>query len=130
MGVPKNQLTPQDFERVASKLLRWSAKSLSVARSLIIDGVPLGEVAKANAISPQQANVVRKRFLEKVEKDRINSFMSRERPKQKTIDLTPYVREINMLSSNGYTSEQIVLYLKENGVNASPKTIEQLLNGK
>jgi len=130
MGVLKIQLTPEDFDRVASTLLRWSPKSLGVARALIIDRMPLGEVAKANAISPQQANVVRKRFIDKVEQDRINSFMSREMPKQKGMDITPFMKQINLLSSKGYTSDQIVLYLKENGLATTPKDIELLLNGR
>ena len=130
MGVLQIQLTPEDFERVASTLLRWSPKSLGVARSLIIDRMPLGEVAKANAISPQQANVVRKRFIDKVEQDRVNSFMSREMPKQKGMDITPFMKQINLLSTKGYTSEQIVLYLKENGLTTTPKDIELLLKGR
>ncbi len=130
MGVLKIQLTPEDFDRVASTLLRWSPKSLGVARALIIDRMPLGEVAKANAISPQQANVVRKRFIDKVEQDRVNSFMSREMPKQKSMDITPFMKQINLLSSKGYTSDQIVLYLKENGLATTPKDIELLLNGR
>ena len=130
MGVLKIQLTPEDFDRVASTLLRWSPKSLGVARALIIDRMPLGEVAKANAISPQQANVVRKRFIEKVEQDRVNSFMSREMPKQKGMDITPFMKQINLLSSKGYTSDQIVLYLKENGLTTTPKDIELLLKGR
>jgi hypothetical protein len=130
MGVLKIQLTPEDFDRVASTLLRWSPKSLGVARALIIDRMPLGEVAKANAISPQQANVVRKRFIDKVEQDRVNSFMSREMPKQKGMDITPFMKQINLLSSKGYTSDQIVLYLKENGLTTTPKDIEFLLNGR
>ena len=92
--------------------------------------MPLGEVAKANAISPQQANVVRKRFIDKVEQDRVNSFMSREMPKQKGMDITPFMKQINLLSSKGYTSDQIVLYLKENGLATTPKDIELLLNGR
>ncbi|MBK8815023.1 MAG: hypothetical protein IPN42_05735 [Methylococcaceae bacterium] len=130
MDVLKIQLTPEDFDRVASTLLRWSPKSLGVARALIIDRMPLGEVAKANAISPQQANVVRKRFIDKVEQDRVNSFMSREMPKQKGMDITPFMKQINLLSSKGYTSDQIVLYLKENGLATTPKDIELLLNGR
>lgn len=130
MGVLKIQLTPEDFDRVASTLLRWSPKSLGVARALIIERMPLGEVAKANAISPQQANVIRKRFIDKVEQDRVNSFMSREMPKQKGMDITPFMKQINLLSSKGYTNDQIVLYLKENGLATTPKDIELLLNGR
>ncbi len=130
MGMLKIHLTPEDFERIASTLLRWSPKSLGVAKALIIDRMPLGEVAKANAISPQQANVVRKRFIDKVEQDRVNSFMSREMPKQKGMDITPFMKQISLLSSKGYTSDQIVLYLKENGLATTPKDIELLLNGR
>jgi DNA-binding CsgD family transcriptional regulator len=131
MAVAKFLLSSQDFERMASTLQRWSAKSLGVARSLLVDGLPLGEVAKAHAISPQQANIIRKRFLEKVEKDRIDAFMSREKPENEIVDITPYTREIKMLSSKGYTSEQIALYLKENSLaTTSPKDIDSLLKGQ
>ena len=131
MAVSKVRLSQQNFERMASTLRRWSAKSLGVARSLLVDGLPLGEVAKAHAISPQQAIIIRKRFLEKVEQDRIDAFMSREKPENALVDLSPYTREIRMLASKGYTSEQIVLYLKDNNLaTTSPQDIDNLLKGQ
>lgn len=127
MGIPNYLLSPLDFERVASKLLRWSPKSLDVVRSVLVDGISLGKVAKTNSMSPQQVNVIRKRFLEKVEKDRIESFMSREKPENKTVNLNPYMKEIKMLSDKGYTSKQIVLYLKEQGLVTTFRDVDNFL---
>jgi len=46
------------------------------------------------------------------------------------MDITPFMKQINLLSSKGYTSDQIVLYLKENGLATTPKDIDLLLNGR
>jgi len=110
------------FARVASKC-KWSERSLGVAKALIVDDVSLSEAAAAHTMSPQQANVIRARFLAKAEKLRVEEFMQREKPKLSSSALEPFSTEMQTLRDKGYTIEQIVAFLKENGVSTSPTTV-------
>jgi hypothetical protein len=117
------------FERVSLQLHRWSDRSLGVAKALIIDGVPLSEAAAMHDMSPQQANVIRTRFIEKADKVRLQSFMDREKPKLPKIELELFKPEIQTLHEKGYTVEQIITFLAENNVTASTTTIRNFLKG-
>ncbi|NOV32718.1 hypothetical protein [Methylomonas sp. ZR1] len=117
------------FERVSLQLRRWSDRSLGVAKALIIDGVPLSEAAAMHDMSPQQANVIRTRFVEKADKVRLQSFMAREKPKLPKIELELFKPEIQTLHEKGYTVEQIITFLAENNVTASATTIRNFLKG-
>lgn len=114
------------FERVASKC-KWSERSLGVAKALIVGDVSLSEAAAAHSMSPQQANVIRARFLAKAEKLRMEEFMRREKPKLSSSALEPYSSQIQTLRDKGYTIEQIVAFLKESGVSTSPTTVRTFL---
>jgi len=117
------------FERVSLQLRRWSDRSLGVAKALIIDVVPLSEAAAMHDMSPQQANVIRTRFVEKADKVRLQSFMDREKPKLPKIELELFKPEIQTLHEKGYTVEQIITFLAENNVTASATTIRNFLKG-
>lgn len=117
------------FDRVASKC-KWSERSLNVAKALIVDELPLSEAAAANTMSPQQANVIRTRFLAKAEKLRVEEFMQREKPKSPNSALSAFATEIRTLRENGYTIPQIVSFLKENGVSTSPTSVRTFLRRK
>jgi hypothetical protein len=117
------------FERVSLQLRRWSDRSLGVAKALIMDGVPLSEAAAKHDMSPQQANVIRTRFVEKADKVRLQSFMDREKPKLPKIELESFKPEIQTLHEKGYTVEQIITFLAENNVTASATTIRNFLKG-
>jgi hypothetical protein len=114
------------FDLVAVKC-KWSDRSLGVAKLLIVEGVSLSEAAAAHQMSPQQANVIRGRFLAKADKHRVEEFMAREKPKLSGASLEPFSFEIKTLHEKGYTIEQIVVFLKENGVSTSPKTVRNSL---
>ena len=114
------------FERVASKC-KWSERSLGVAKALIVGDVSLSEAAAAHSMSPQQANVIRARFLAKAEKLRMEEFMRREKPKLSSSALEPYSSQMQTLRDKGYTIEQIVAFLKEDGVSTSPTTVRTFL---
>nr|BCT99726.1 partition gene repressor [uncultured bacterium] len=114
------------FERVASKC-KWSERSLGVAKALIVGDVSLSEAAAAHSMSPQQANVIRARFLAKAEKLRMEEFMRREKPKLSSSALEPYSSQMQTLRDKGYTIEQIVAFLKESGVSTSPTTVRTFL---
>jgi len=114
------------FDRVASKC-KWSERSLGVAKALIVGDVSLSEAAAAHSMSPQQANVIRARFLAKAEKLRMEEFMRREKPKLSSSALEPYSSQMQTLRDKGYTIEQIVAFLKESGVSTSPTTVRTFL---
>lgn len=113
------------FDRVASKC-KWSERSLGVARALIVDSVSLSEAAAAHSMSVQQANVIRTRFLAKAEKQRMEDFMRREKPKLSSA-LEPYLAQMQTLQANGYTTDQIVAYLAESGVLTSQAIVRRFL---
>lgn len=115
------------FERVAAAKCNWSARSLDVARALIVEGVSLSVAATTHAMSAQQANVIRTRFLAKAENLRIEEFMRRENPKLASTALEPYSAQIRVLRDKGYTIEQIVSFLKECGVSTSQTTVRNFL---
>lgn len=115
------------FERIASKCSRWSERSLGVAKALIVEGVSLSEAAATHTMSPQQASVIRARFLARAEKIRVEEFMSREKPRLSTSILEPFSTQMQTLRDKGYTIDQIVAFLKENGVSTSPTTVQTFL---
>jgi hypothetical protein len=126
MKSPAPRIDAAQFEHVASRC-RWSERSLGVAKALIVDRLPLSEVATANDMSAQQAGVIRTRFLAKAEKLRMDTFMQREKPKLATSALEPFTAQMQTLRDKGYTIEQIVAFLKENGVPTSPTTVRNFL---
>lgn len=113
------------FERVASRC-RWSERSLDVARALLVDGKGLAAVAAKHEMKPQQANVLRTRFLELARKEQLESFMAREKPKAITI-LEPFGEQMRALRERGYEDGQIVAFLRENGIKTTAKSVKQFL---
>lgn len=126
MTSPSPRIDAAQFERVASKC-KWSERSLAVVKALLVNDVPLSEVATAHTMSPQQANVIRTRFLAKAEKLRMEDFMRNETPKLSVSALAPYSGQIKTLRDKGYTIQQVVSFLKESGVSTSPTTVRVFL---
>lgn len=124
---PTPEIDNELFERVSLQLRRWSDRSLGVAKALIVDGLPLSEAASKHDMSPQQANVIRTRFIEKADKVRLQSFMEREKPKLQKLEFETFKPEIQTLHDKGYTVEQIITFLAENNVIATAATIRNFL---
>ncbi|HET9239189.1 MAG TPA: hypothetical protein VFO10_18155 [Oligoflexus sp.] len=117
-----SKMDEAQFDRVAVKC-RWSERSLNVAKALIVEAASLSEAAAAHTMSPQQANVIRARFLAKAEKMRVEEFMQREKPRFGSAFL-PYTKGIQTLRDCGYTIKQIISFLEENGVSVSRSAVE------
>ncbi|HCP6903051.1 hypothetical protein [Shigella flexneri] len=100
---------------------------MGVARALLVDGVPLSDAAAAHEMSRQQANVVRNRFLAKAEKQRVDAFMAREKPKLAATVLEPFAQDMRTLRDKGYTIRQIVAFLREQGIETSVTTVRNFL---
>lgn len=94
---------------------------------MIVDNVPVSEAASAHTMSSQQANVIRARFLTKAEKLRVQEFMQREKPTLSVPALDRFVTEMRILRDKGYTIDQIVGFLEENGVATSPSAVRIFL---
>lgn len=115
------------FQRAASECKRWSDRSLGVAWALLVEGNPLSDVAAANEMKPQQANVIRARFVEKAKQARLKEFMKQETPKQLSVALEPFAADMSTLRDKGYSVDQIVGYLADNGVQASATTVRSFM---
>lgn len=100
---------------------------MGVVRALLVDCVPLSDAAATHEMSAQQANVVRKRFLGKAEKLRIDEFMAREKPKLSTTLLEPFAQDMRTLRDKGYTMQQIVTFLRENDIETTTTTVRKFL---
>lgn len=122
-----SKMDAAQFERVAAECKRWSGRSLSVAKALILENASLSEVAAAHSMSPQQANVIRSRFFDKAENLRVQEFMRKEKPRLASATLEPFSTQMQTLRDKGYTIEQIVAFLKENGVKTSQTTVRTFL---
>lgn len=100
---------------------------MGVARALLVDGKPLSDVAAAYEMKPQQANVIRARFVEKAKEARLKQFMKQETPKQLSAALEPFAADMATLRDKGYSVDQIVAYLADNGVQASVTTVRTFM---
>jgi hypothetical protein len=114
------------FERIASAC-QWSERSLGVAKALTVDNLPIPGVATANAMKPQQANVIHARFLARAEQVCVEEFMQCEEPRLSSAAIKRFSRGMHTLRQKGYTIEQIVAFLRKNGVSASPATVANFL---
>lgn len=141
MAPSTQKMDEASFDRVALAC-NWSERSLGVAKALIVGGKsPTAAGAAADPpMTAQHANVLRSRFLAKVEKfrqdeekARLERFMQREAPKASgaVLDaLEAFSAQMKTLHDKGYTAEQIVSFLKENGVSTSPTTVRKFLRSR
>lgn len=125
---PSYRMDAASFDAAASKLKRWSTRSLRVVRALLVDGEALSDVAIANNMSAQQASVLRARFLTKsAGAAPIQAFMQREKPKVIAVVLNEFAEDLQILVSKGYSVDQLVAYLTENGVAATAADVRKFL---
>lgn len=78
-------------------------------------------------MKPQQANVIRTRFVAKANRLRLQEFMNQETPKQLSAALEPFATDMATLRDKGYSVDQIVAYLADNGVQASITTVRTFM---
>lgn len=125
-------LSAEEFEKVAQTCSRWSARSLDVARALLVDGVKLSVVAAKQEMKPQQASVIRSRFQDRatlagLKKVSASEFMANESP-QTDAALAAFKTELLKLSRANYSTEQMLLYLAQNNFTTDAKTLTDFLN--
>lgn len=125
------RMAADEFERVAGECKRWEPRSLNVVRALLVDGIAPSIVAQAFDVTPQHAGVLRRRFEARaleVGKKKVSAedFMQAVKP-EGDATLEPFRRELQKLRTNGYSNEQLRLYLVENGIDTTESKIEQFL---
>lgn len=121
-------MTAEQFDAIAATC-RWGARSLAVVREILVDGASLSDTAAKHELTAKHARVLLSRFHEKAG-NRLKSFMEREQPKHSRSMLAPFSSEIHTLKKGGYTIDQIVSFLAENGVTASPTTVRNFLRSQ
>lgn len=124
-------LTKMEFNRAARLYcLRWSPRSLGVVRALLVydPGGPvprLSKVAESFGMTPQQANVLRGRFLERMKGDGAakklpaEQYMQSVDPALTDAALLAFTDDIKTLVKRGYSDEQIAEFLHANDVKIS-----------
>lgn len=116
-----NAVSAEEFDRVAKlHCRRWEARSLSVVRALLVDSQRLSDVAEKFGMKPQQANVLRSRFLERMRKAAVvkmpaEQFMQTVTPASLSV-LDMFKDDIRQLVKRGYSEAQIVDFLYANDV--------------
>lgn len=123
MAQPTPRMDAQQFAAVAATC-RWSERALAVARDILVDGASLPETAAKHEMTAKHARVLQTRFQGMAEKRRLLAFMQKEPPKT---DLTPFSNDLQTLRDKGYKIEQIVAYLRENGVTSSATSVRKFI---
>lgn len=122
------EISPEQFDKVASTCGRWHKKSLAVAKAMILEKLRVSEAANRYSMSMQQANIIRTRFYVKADELRLTEFKKRVKPNATTTTaLLPFAKDIEALLDDGYTHQQVITYLEEHGVNASVSTVRKFL---
>ena len=122
--MPNNALSAETFERFARlHCRRWEARSLEVVRALLVESKRVTDVASQFGMKPQQAVVLRTRFLDRMrEKGAVKvpatEFMQSVMPPNAS-PLDPFRDDLKQLVEHRYSVEQIKEYLQRNDLQVS-----------
>lgn len=114
-------VSAEDFDRVARlHFRRWGERSLNVVRALLVDSRRITDVAEEFGMKPQQANVLRSRFLDRMKSKGVvklpaEQFMQSVTPARASV-LDPFRNDIKQLCKRGYSETQIADFLRANDV--------------
>jgi hypothetical protein len=118
------------FEKIAESCKRWSDRSISVAKAVLVDEIKSSTVANNYSMSSQQVNVIKTRFKKKVDAYNLEQFMKKEAPFDEMMALRSNAKQIETLNSSGYSSKQIKDYLAQNNINVTVAKINEFLGTK
>ena len=119
----------QEFEQVAKSGRRWTAKSLAIARAILVDQQKTNDVAQQFSVSPQHVNVLRTRFLKRAKDMYLCSYINRVEPDEKIYQLRKHKNQILILCRKGYSPRQIADYLDMLGVSVTVHEIKEFVKG-
>lgn len=123
-------MAADEFDQAAQEhCRRWSSKSVAAARAQLVDGATTAEAGKAFGMSPNQAWVLRRRFVDILSKAKAQDFMQRQQAGAPDVTkrLETFRAAIITLSENGYSDERIVEFLAENDLTVAPDVVRQFL---
>jgi hypothetical protein len=119
-------LTAEEFDAIVDATCkRWSSSSINVMRHLLVEQMNTTEAAARANLSKHRTNILASRFAAKIREYRLLKFKNKIPPMTQT--LTEYRREIEALLRDGYTRQQIVLYLSDNGCKTTVGKLNEFL---
>jgi hypothetical protein len=125
-------ITAEEFDRAAALHCgRWEARSRAVVRALVVDHDSLSAVASRFGMTPQQANELRRRFLDRVRRAAVikmpaEQFM-RQVPPSNAALLALLKKDLKQLLHGGYTEAQIEEFLRVNNLDIPTEELTQYL---
>lgn len=125
-----NAVSAEEFDRVAKlHCRRWEDRSLDVVRAILGHQEGVAAVAERFGMTRQQANVLRARFIERMEKTAAVKVAAEEFMQQVTPAnaLDTFKDDIRQLVKRGYSEAQIADFLRANEVRVSAKELTNFL---
>ncbi len=127
-----NAVSAEDFDHIAKlHCRRWEDRSLDVVRAILVDLMTVTDAAEKFGMTRQQANVLRTRFIERMEKAAAvklpaEQFMRKVLPAN-AVSLDTFKDDIRQLVKRGYSKEQIAEFLRANDVRVSERELSTFL---
>jgi hypothetical protein len=125
-------ITAEEFDRAAAlHCSRWEARSRDVVRALVVDRESLSTVAARFGMKPQQANVLRRRFLDSVRRAAVikmpaEQFMRQVTPSSIAL-LNLLKKDLKQLVHGGYSAAQIEAFLRANELDIPTEELTEYL---
>jgi hypothetical protein len=129
----QTSIPAKEFERLAlENCSRWGAPYIAAVRALLVDGRDLRDVAREFELSHQHVYELRKRFLTRRNnpvKIPAKVFMDSVSPDRGPL-LVPFRAEVMKLIKNGYSTPQVLEFLRLNDVKVTARELTRFLNGR
>ncbi|MCL2876524.1 MAG: hypothetical protein FWF12_09625 [Betaproteobacteria bacterium] len=121
----RKQIDAATFELAALECRRWKPESLAAVRMLLVEGKRPVDISKISGFSPTHINTLRVRFEEKLRVARLKQFRQQQAPESS--DMSPFASDMELLEAEGYSDEQIMDYLKQQGVSVTADKVRKYL---
>lgn len=125
-------VSAKEFDRVKRlHCRRWEARSLDAVRALLVDRKRISDVAEQFGMKPQQVNVLRARFFERMRREAAvklpaSQFMGTVAPANSSV-LEPFKADIKQLVKRGYSTAQIADFLRANDIKVPARELNDLV---
>lgn len=110
----------EEFDEIAAKhCSRWSAQTIAIVRSILVDNKKPSDVARERELNKNSVNTMKYRFLEiarraSAVKVGADEFMLKEIPAERSLEA--FTADIRKLVSKGYSDQQVSDFLRLNNV--------------
>lgn len=129
MTPPKlpSDLTAGEFDEIVNTTCgRWSAESRQVVRCVLVQKESVAETAANIGLSTHRVNILLSKFAGKIREFRLLKFKDQVPPEFQSLE--EYRQEIETLARDGYTEDQIVLYLEKNGCKTTAERLASFMS--